>query len=101
MHKAGRLLAKDAVTSPVRAPFTEFDGPEGPAEVSEEVRGEGLRHAVGELVSCPFCLAPWLGGAYVAGLVAAPRATRTFAALFAVVGVSDLGQQAYGHLMAD
>src|SRR3954466_9878167 len=28
-HKVSRLVAKDAVTSPLRAPFTRFDGPAG------------------------------------------------------------------------
>jgi hypothetical protein len=51
-HKVSRLLAKDWVTSPLRAPFTEYEGPTGiPAELSEKPRGEGLRYAVGELVT--------------------------------------------------
>lgn len=66
-------------------------------EVNEDVRGHGSRHAVGDLVSCPFCLAPWMGAAYVGGLVFAPRVTRMTAALF-VVAVSDVTQQAYGAL---
>src|ERR1700757_3298913 len=31
-HKIARLVAKDPVTSPVRAPFTRFSGTSGPAE---------------------------------------------------------------------
>src|SRR4051812_17205833 len=42
----GRLLTKKPVTSPLRAPFTVFGGASGAAEVHEEVRGEGIRHAV-------------------------------------------------------
>src|SRR5581483_6778587 len=34
-HKASRLIAKDRVTSAVRAPFTRFEGDAGPGEVSE------------------------------------------------------------------
>lgn len=98
VHKAARLLAKDAVTSPLRAPFTEFADASGAAEVSEEVRGHGVRHAVGELISCPFCLAPWVAGAYVGGLLGAPRLARSVAAVFAVVGISDVVQQLYGRL---
>jgi hypothetical protein len=33
-HKASRLIAKDRVTSALRAPFTEFEGDAGPAERS-------------------------------------------------------------------
>lgn len=98
VHKAARLLAKDAVTSPLRAPFTRFAGASGSSEVSEEVRRHGVRHAFGELVSCPFCLAPWLASSYIAGLLVAPRRTRSMAAVFAVVGVSDVLQQVYGRL---
>jgi hypothetical protein len=42
-HKVSRLVAKDAVTSPLRAPFTRFEGPAGDAEVAERVTGTGSR----------------------------------------------------------
>src|SRR5437763_3432858 len=38
-HKLARLLSKEPVTSPIRAPFTTFEGPTGDAELSEDVRG--------------------------------------------------------------
>jgi len=40
-HRVARLLTKDTVTSPIRAPFTRFEGPGGPSEVNERVRGRG------------------------------------------------------------
>jgi hypothetical protein len=97
-YKVSRLMAKDAVTAPLRAPFTEFQGPQGEAELAEQVRGRGLRHAVGELVSCPFCLAQWVATGFAAGLVLAPRATRTVAATFTAVAVSDVLQNVYALL---
>lgn len=90
-----RTLTKDAVTSPLRAPFTRYVEPSAPGEVHEDVRGEGWRHAVGELVTCPFCLAQWVATTLVAGHVVAPRAARLVTATLAVVGVSDLLQYAY------
>jgi len=61
-HKLSRLIAKDAVTSPLRAPFTEYSGPAGPPEVNEEVRGQGARKAVlaarGRPPVWPRCLPP-------------------------------------------
>src|SRR2546430_16877049 len=51
-HKASRQLAKDPVTSPLRAPFTRYSGTSAEAELAEEVRGAGVRKALGELVSC-------------------------------------------------
>jgi hypothetical protein len=44
-HKLSRLLAKDSVTSPLRAPFTRYAEPGGAAEVNEEVRGSGQHGA--------------------------------------------------------
>src|SRR3954452_23842246 len=44
-----RRIAKDPATSPIRAPFTRFEGPSGHAEIAEEVREHGgVKHAVGE-----------------------------------------------------
>jgi hypothetical protein len=101
-HKASRLLGKASVTSPLRAPFTVFSGPAGSSEHHEEARGHhGFRHTVGELVTCPFCLGVWLASAYVAGLVLAPRPTRTVAALLSVVGGSDALQHVYQRLRDD
>src|SRR4029453_19033193 len=75
--RLARRIAEDPVTSPIPAPFTRFEGQSGHAEVAEGVREHGgVKHAVGELVTCPFCLAQWVGTAFVFGYVTAPRATR-------------------------
>jgi hypothetical protein len=97
-HRISRILAKDAVTSPIRAPFTRYEGVSGPAEVSEEVRGTGARHAVGELLTCPFCLSQWAGTAYAAGMVFAPRATRFVGATFTAIAAADWLHLAYTRL---
>ncbi|WP_192764717.1 DUF1360 domain-containing protein [Actinomadura algeriensis] len=97
-HKLSRLIAKDPVTSPLRAPFTRYSGTSGPAEVAEEVRGHGARHAVGELVTCPFCTGQWVATAYAAGLVFAPEATRFAGATMTAVAASDWLQLAYARL---
>lgn len=55
-HKLSRLLAKDWVTSFLRAPFVRYKRSSRPGEVEEEPRGAGLRLALGELLTCPFCL---------------------------------------------
>jgi hypothetical protein len=75
-HKVSRLLTKDAVTSPLRAPVTRFEGPAGEAELNESPRGTGAQHALGELLTCPFCTAVWVASGLAAGLVFAPRLTR-------------------------
>ena len=94
-HKLSRLLAKEAVTSPLRAPVTRFDGAAGSSEVNEVPRAGGARHAAAELVSCPFCLAVWVATAFCAGLVFAPRLTRLVATGLTAVAGSDFLQLAY------
>jgi hypothetical protein len=94
-HKLARIVSKDSVTSPLRAPFTRYREPGGPAEVMEEVRGKGVRHALGELLTCPFCLSPWIATALTGGLVLAPRFTRAVTAVFSAVAVSDYVQLTY------
>ncbi len=97
-HKVSRMLAKDSVTSPLRAPFARFEGPTGDAELGERVRGTGVTHAVGELVTCPFCLGVWVATGMAAGLVFAPRLTRMFAATFTAVAASDALHLCYASL---
>lgn len=94
-HKLTRIVTKDWVTSPLRAPFTEYQESKGSGEVAETSRGQGLQRAVGDLVTCEFCTGPWIAGALVSGLVFAPRATRLVSALFACVAVSDWLHQGY------
>jgi hypothetical protein len=97
-HKASRQLAKDPVTSPLRAPFTRYSGTSAEAELKEEVRGRGMRKALGELVSCPFCLGQWVATTGVFGMITVPRATRAIASVFAVLTASDMLQHAYAKL---
>ncbi len=94
-HKASRLLSKDKVTSPLRAPFTELEGKGGPAELEESSRGSGLQKAIGELLICPYCLGLWVVAAFSVGLVFAPRVTRFVASLFSALTISDFFQIAY------
>ncbi|MFN2613458.1 MAG: DUF1360 domain-containing protein [Actinomycetota bacterium] len=98
VHRWARLLAKDAVTSPLRAPFTRFDGPAAPAELKEDVRGSGWRKALGELVTCPFCLGHWVATGFAVGWLFAPRATRFFASMTTALALADAMQFGYAKL---
>lgn len=42
-HKLSRIITKDRVTSPLRAPFTEYIEPAGESEIKEKVQGRGLQ----------------------------------------------------------
>ena len=50
-HKLSRLIAKDWVTSPLRAPFTTYEGHASGSEVNETPRGHGMQLALGELIT--------------------------------------------------
>jgi hypothetical protein len=95
-HKVSRLVAKDPVTSPLRAPFTRYTGLTAPGELEEDVRTKHwLGHSVGELLTCPMCLAQWVATAFSAGLVLAPRPTRLALATFSAVAGADFLQHLY------
>jgi hypothetical protein len=94
-HKLSRLISKDKVTSPLRAPFTELRGKGGPGELEEASRGKGARKAIGELLICPYCLGLWVVAAFAVGLLFAPRLTRFIAAIFSALTISDFLQIAY------
>ncbi len=89
-YKLSRLISSDRVTSPLRAPFTEYVAPAGASEVKEKVRGTGLQRAIGDLLTCPFCLGPWVATALTFGLVLKPRTTRLVGGILAAATISDV-----------
>ncbi len=94
-QKLSRVITKDKVTSALRAPFTEVEGKGGAGEIEERPRGHGLRRAIGELLTCPFCLGTWIASGFIYGFIFTPRLTRTLASIFAVSGIADFLQQGY------
>src|SRR5690606_37072415 len=94
-HKLSRILSKGSVASSLRAPFTRYEGPAGAGELDESVRGRGLRRAIGELITCPFCLGVWVGTGVTTGMVLAPVPARFVASVFSAVALSDFLQFAY------
>jgi hypothetical protein len=94
-HKLSRMVAKDRITGVLRAPFVSYIRSAGAGEVEEEPRGRGIQRGIGQLISCPYCTAPWCATALAFGFVFAPRITRLFAGILASVAVSDFLQRAY------
>ena len=88
-HKLSRLITKDSITSPLRAPVVRYVEPAGGGEVNEEVRVDGALHALGELAVCPICLDVWIATALVGGLALAPRASRLVASILSVTAASN------------
>src|SRR3954464_8437884 len=71
--KAARTLSRDKVTSFVREPFVEGEAYDGE---DERPAGDGLRQAVGELVTCTRCIGTWTAAGLTATQVLAPRVGR-------------------------
>ncbi|AKJ15239.1 membrane protein [Streptomyces incarnatus] len=94
-YKASRLLTRDRITSFLRAPFTRRADEGEAGEVIDEPRGDGLRRAVGDLLSCPFCTSAWTAGALVCSYAAAPRLTRLVCGGLAALTVADWLQYAW------
>jgi len=94
-HKLTRIVSRERVTIPLRAPFTHYEGSDGAGQVKEQPRGPGLRRAIGSLLVCQYCAGPWVAGLLTAGLVYAPRVARLFSSVFAMVAISDFLHQGY------
>jgi hypothetical protein len=94
-HKLSRILSRGKVASFARAPFTEYEEASHLAEVNERPRGRGLRRAVGELLTCPFCIGMWISGAFTVGNAFAPGVTLAGAAVLNSLTLSDFLHLAY------
>jgi hypothetical protein len=93
-YKIGRLVAKDEVTSWVRAPVTRD------AEASEP-KPHGLERALGELVTCPYCVGVWAASGLSYALVLYPRQTRLVTTIFGAQAVADFLNAAFVKLKED
>ncbi|MFE9450406.1 DUF1360 domain-containing protein [Streptomyces sp. NPDC006739] len=97
--RLSRLLTKASVTSPLRAPFTRYVGPQGPAELHEEARPENGGDTLGALVTCPFCGGVRVVSTLTAGQLIWPRPTRTAMSALAALTGADALQLAYSALV--
>ncbi len=94
-HKLSRLISMSEVTGPLRAPFTHLEAKTGEGEVEERPRGRGFRHVVGQLITCPYCLAVWTATSLSFTYAFVPRIARFIGAVFTMVTLSDFLNRAY------
>jgi hypothetical protein len=85
------VLAKEKVSTWIREPFVA----EGSDHKPRHPEGTGLRHAVGELLTCTRCVGTWSALALVGLRTASPSAGRATANVLALAGVNDLVQSAF------
>jgi hypothetical protein len=93
-YKLGRLVAKDEVTSWVRAPVTRD-------EEATEPKPYGMERALGELVTCPYCIGVWVASGLSYALVLYPRETRLVTTIFSSQAVADFLNAAFVRLKSD
>jgi hypothetical protein len=97
-HKLSRIVSKDFVTAPLRAPFTRRGEAEGAGEVHDEARGNGAQRALGYLLTCPYCLGPWIAGALSTSMALRPAQTGFVVRVLTAVTISDFLHLAYSRL---
>lgn len=88
--RMGRMIAFEGVTAPLREPFTEARADDSGAGQTVTARGGGVRHVIGELVSCPICAGTWVSAGLVYGLHLLPAPTRLLLAIMSTTGVAEL-----------
>jgi hypothetical protein len=97
-HKLSRLITKDFVTAPLRAPFTRRKENEGAGEVHDEPRGGVVRRTVGNLLTCPYCLGFWLSTGLNTLLMLRPAETRFVLRMLASDTLSDFLHLGYSRM---
>jgi hypothetical protein len=93
-YKIGRLVAKDEVTSWVRAPVTRD-------EDAQEPEREGMPRALGELVTCPYCIGLWVSAGLTAAMAVRPSETRFVTTVFGAQAAADFLNAAFVRLQSD
>jgi hypothetical protein len=88
--RLGRLISYDLVTEPLRLPFTKTVPDETGAGDSVEARGNGIQHALGQLISCPICSGTWAAAMLTYGLCLFPEAMRLFLFMTAAIGIAEI-----------
>jgi len=87
--RLSRLVTRDKVMRPLRAPFTVIEGDALDAP-KEHARGSGLRRAAGELVTCPRCTAIWAASGLCLTYFASPSTGRFAGMILSSSLISDL-----------
>ena len=81
-YKMSRVVAKDEVTTFIRAPVTED-------AQAQQPKKEGMAAALGELVTCPYCLGLWFTSSLAYAHVLFPRQARFATTIFGSYAVTD------------
>lgn len=89
-----KVIARERIGTWVREPFVEEK------EAGQKPRGRGLRHAMGELVTCTRCVGAWSALALVGLRLTSPTTGRVVNDVLAVSAVNDWLQASFKLLCA-
>ncbi|WP_210364779.1 DUF1360 domain-containing protein [Bacillus sp. REN3] len=90
-----RLIVFDKITEFIRRPFHETfveTLPDGSEEAYIEIKGEGIRYWIGELLSCHWCTGFWCSVMVYCGYYFIPEIMMPFISIFAIAGMSSIIQ---------
>lgn len=85
------VVAKEKISTWLREPFVDETSDHKPLHPE----GSGLRHAVGELLTCTRCIGTWSALALVTLRTASPAAGRATTTVLALAGTNDLMQSGF------
>ena len=88
--RIGRMIAFEGVAAPLREPFTQVTDDRTGAGQTVVATGAGVRHALGELFSCPICVGTWVAAGLVYGLHLLPGPTRVLIDVMSATGAAEL-----------
>jgi hypothetical protein len=93
-HGLARIVSMETVTLPLRTPFVDREfRPDG--ECIETPRGTGIRKAIGELVTCPYCCSTWAAAVLMTGRLVRPGMTRVLVGVLAAAAGANLLHRAF------
>lgn len=97
-HRIGRMVAFEGVAEPIRAPFTATVPDDSGADDTVVAQGRGVRWVLGELMSCPTCVATWAALGLSIGRLILPGPTRFAVQVLGIAEVAELNYVAVEHL---
>lgn len=92
-YKLSRIITRAKITMPLRAPFAMYEQDGGYGEVEEKPRGKGLQHAIGEAITCPYCIGLWIATALNCLHIISPNLGRFINGIFTTAALSDFLQR--------
>jgi hypothetical protein len=96
-HGLARIVSTETITLPLRSPFVDRDYDDDGGCI-ETPRGTGLRRAIGELITCPYCCSTWAAAMLMGARLVRPKSTRVLVSVLAASAAANLLHRAFAAL---